>query len=435
MGVLGRVLVPALLLRPGAAQPALKFAFDVDVSSWDVWFNQTRDQCNDRDTVDQAMAAFRRDDGSVVAFSGDNDIKGNGVPVPGGGFFRMVGSSLHDLVRDCTAPVLKGGPAFADPASYPHSVWLMATWTEDGETVHGLVHDEYHANVTDAEMCPAGDHGICWYSTILAVKSTDGGRTFEYQTSPQNPRGIAVSSPVGYQPGQEGGRPQGTSAGGHHLVHDPHDGYLYLLTGCGQGAHLPGGEIGRCVWRTKDISDVAAWRGWNGAAWTVTSVDPYASPARSSEGHLPALVSGSLPGPQSVVYHEGLELFIAMGSSLTSASGERPKVQTWYMTSTNMTTWSNKRAAAAAFELPGPFLDRANYPHLIDADSPSRNFDVIGRASKSVYLQLITHIPHTGPGFPRAGVAIPVTVELAAEGTAELASEDELSAERFPQLV
>ena len=117
MGVLGRVLVPALLLRPAAAQPALKFAFDVDVSSWDVWFNQTRDQCNDRDTVDQAMAAFRRDDGSVVAFSGDNDIKANGVPVPGGGFFRMVGSSLHDLVRDCTAPVLKGGPAFADPAS------------------------------------------------------------------------------------------------------------------------------------------------------------------------------------------------------------------------------------------------------------------------------------------------------------------------------
>ena len=59
---------------------------------------------------------------------------------------------------------------------------------------------------------------------------------------------------------------------------------------------------------------------------------------------------------------------------------------------------------------------------LIDADSPSRNFDVIGRASKSVYLQLITHIPHTGPGFPRAGVAIPVTVEPAAEGAAELAS-------------
>ena len=111
-----------------------------------------------------------------------------------------------------------------------------------------------------------------------------------------------------------------------------------------------------------------------------------------------------------------------MGSSLTSASGERPKVQTWYMTSTNMTTWSNKRAAAAAFELPEPFLDRANYPHLIDADSPSRNFDVIGRASKSVYLQLITHIPHHTPGFPRAGVAIPVTVEPAAEGAAELAS-------------
>ena len=45
MGVLGRVLVPALLLRPAAAQPALKFAFDVDVSSWDVWFNHELRLC------------------------------------------------------------------------------------------------------------------------------------------------------------------------------------------------------------------------------------------------------------------------------------------------------------------------------------------------------------------------------------------------------
>lgn len=417
MAVLASVLT-ASILHSGAAQPALKFTFDVDERHWEVWFNQTHDQCNPRDTVDQSMAAFRRDDGTVVAYSGDNDAL-NGVTVPGGGFFRMFGSSVNHLERDCSAPVLPGGSQ-ADPASFPHSVWLMATWTDDGETVYGLVHDEYHANLTDAEMCPSGDKTACWYTTILAAKSTDGGQTFEYQTSPDNPRGIALSSPVKYQPGQEGGHAQGIP--NHHLVHDPRDGFLYLLAGCAQGAYLPSDRFpkgGRCVWRTKDISDVKSWRGWDGEAWTVTSVDPYASPTSTDPtGHLPSAVSGVPPGSGSVVYHEGLELFITMGSKVIEGPNGRPIVQTAYMTSSNMTTWSSYKGAAK-FELPEPYHGCAIYPHLIDADSPARNFDVIGKDSKSIYLQFITNdlrtVPPSESAFIRAGVSVPVTIEVASE--------------------
>ena len=66
-----------MLLATTAGQPAaadgLKFTFDADPGTWQLWFNATRDACNSVDTPDQSMAAFRRDDGTVVAFIGDAD--------------------------------------------------------------------------------------------------------------------------------------------------------------------------------------------------------------------------------------------------------------------------------------------------------------------------------------------------------------------------
>ena len=81
----------------------------------------------------------------------------------------------------------------------------MATWSADGgDVVHALVHDEFHANITDNVTCPSGSHTDCWYTTILAATSTDGGRTFEYARTPSNPRAIALSGPTGYRPAKVG---------------------------------------------------------------------------------------------------------------------------------------------------------------------------------------------------------------------------------------
>ena len=106
-------------------------------------------------------------------------------------FYAMEGPSLAGpLRRDCAAPVLRGGnrssPVFSDPSVFPHAVWLSAVWTADGETVHGLVHDEYHGDraLNGTSSCP----GTCWYTTVLQVVSTNGGRSFTYATSPSNPR-------------------------------------------------------------------------------------------------------------------------------------------------------------------------------------------------------------------------------------------------------
>jgi hypothetical protein len=110
----GRALLAALLAttatRP-AAVAGLKFTFDADPATWQLWFNATRDACTPHDTPDESMTAFRRDDGTVVAFMGDSDRNFSDKGPIVGGFYCSHGPSVLNLTRDCSAPVLKsGGP-------------------------------------------------------------------------------------------------------------------------------------------------------------------------------------------------------------------------------------------------------------------------------------------------------------------------------------
>ena len=224
----------------------------------------------------------------MVAFIGDADRKSVHGPIVGG-FYRSYGPSVLNLTRDCSAPVFKSGAAGNGPGVFPHNVWLMATWTDDGTTVHGLVHDEYTPNATDTKLCPGGFvknrtvHHTCWYTTVLDVVSTDSGRHFDLVHTVDNPRAIALAPPVGFNP--EFTHPQGFP--NSHSVQGP-DGYLYALLSCGEGAHIPSAAFptgGRCVYRTTDIRNVGGWRGWDGKGWSASVVDPYANPAPPTAGH------------------------------------------------------------------------------------------------------------------------------------------------------
>ena len=115
-----------------------------------------------------------------------------------------------------------------------------------------------------------------------------------------------------------------------------------------------------------------------------------------------------------MVYLEAHGLYVAMGTKLKPAAskGQRPIVHVYYQTSTNMTTWTPTRDAGA-FELPGTFDGCAVYPRLIDAASPSRNFDRVGAGSTEVFLQFATGLyPPVKGTISRAGVAVPVRIEL-----------------------
>ena len=184
------------------ALPLLSFRFDTNASKWRQWFKQSETtSCPGLTIPDQAMAAFRRDDGSVVALIDT---------------YALRGPSITELQHNCSSPptIRANFTKGTDPSVFPHAVWLTATWTADGETIHGLVHDEYHP-----KLCP---HQTCWMTTVLAVKSTDGGHSFEYVRTKANPRAIALASPLPY----EASFTHAQGLPNNHIVQDPRDGWI-----------------------------------------------------------------------------------------------------------------------------------------------------------------------------------------------------------------
>jgi hypothetical protein len=231
-----------------------------------------------------------------------------------------------------------------------------------------------------------------------------------------------------------GGLPQ-RGQPNHHIVQDPRDGFIYALASCSENAFLPnsssaaaeaprgGPRGGHCVYRStpKTIGDgLAAWRGWDGHRWSVTVVDPYSVPTPSTAGHLPAIVGPGVEGSGGVVFVEPLGLFVAVGAHCNQAAGRPPTMHVTYITSANMTSWSAVRAGPSVPLLAPTVTCASIYPHLIDAASPSQNFDVIGNGSTSatVFFSVIVGdrvpgpVPHAQAS--RAGLFIPVTIELVA---------------------
>lgn len=60
---------------------------------------------------------------------------------------RLVGSGFDDLVVSCEATMRSAYDH--DPAAHAHHEWLAAVYTEDGQTVHGVVHNEFHGYASE----------------------------------------------------------------------------------------------------------------------------------------------------------------------------------------------------------------------------------------------------------------------------------------------
>ena len=171
---------------------------------------------------------------------------------------------------------------------------------------------------------------------------------------------------------------------------------------------------GRCVYRTTPGSiggGMSAWRGWNGTAWSVTVVDPYATPPPTPGGHLPAVVGPGIIGSGGVTFLASAGLFVAVGTHCTQEKGGPPVMHLVYSTSPDMTTWT-PILPGGSVALPAPLTGDTIYPHLLDAASPSRNFDVLGSGG-NVVLQIICGDQIPGPSrsqASRAGLFIPIAI-------------------------
>lgn len=355
-------------------------------------FDWTTDRCEDEHIPDIAARAIRNADGLVQLY------------VTHYVTYRMTGPSLDEVTSDCTTRTWQS--AFdPDPAQHNEAGWIAAPFTEDGETVHAVIHNEYRGFVFEAaDRCPLGDYLSCIDVSLTMAVSTDGGATFDHIAPP--PAQLAASLPYVYDPE---GVPSGIWQTSNIVERD---GYHHLMANISAYPDREGDPPGQwsCLLRTDDLSDPQSWRYWDGTDFVGEFVDPYLEPTDGVEVCPPVArpqIGAELV--ETIVYDEALDAYVAMGMSNDPSTGGTWGV--YYSLSDDLISWSPR---ALLIELPmSPSVADENndlryaYPAIIDPDSTSLNFDT---SDGEAYVY-ITRLNAGGNSLDRDLVRYPIRVE------------------------
>ncbi|WP_375465591.1 hypothetical protein [uncultured Methylobacterium sp.] len=334
-----------------------------------VVFKAGRDACDGADVPDASARAFRDASGAVALF---------------GMHYRnraLRGPDLDHLKLDCRV-VLDSGEE-SDPKLYDDRSWITATWTGDGSAVAALVHHEYQANAHPGR-CGFKTYEACWYNTITAAASTDGGRTFARTGPPVVVAGAPFRQDVG----------QGRHRGFFNPSNIFADGRWRYVFASTTGWDRPGEqEAGVCLFRTDRPADPSRWRAWTGTGFTAAFPDPYRTAPRGETCKPVA----PFPTPVgAVVRHRATGAFIAvfMAKADAKAGGAFPRSGFYWTSSRDLLTWDVPRLLVAGATLyddpctaPGGLIA---YPALLDPAAQGRNFDDAGESAILTYATLRT---------------------------------------------
>ena len=352
-------------------------------------FDVARKSCRDFTQPDINPRAIRVASGETRVFALDQDNR------------PFVGQSLLTLEPSCRSALSSGENA--DPAAYDGRRYIASTWTTDGTAVAALVHNEYHADAHPGR-CRTADGLACWYNTILAVRSTDGGASF----APALPL-VVASVPFRQDADQTRHRgffnPSNMFAG-------PGGVYTFAST-----TGWAGQDAGACLLYNRDPLDPAGWRGWNGRSFAARWTNPYRQQARA-DACQPIKPFGYPVA--SVVRHRGTGLYLAIWEqpklAAPSPFGDFPVAGIYLATSRNLVDWSDPSLVvpAAVVHQPCGLHDENRggvilaYPSLLDDKAVGRNYDDVGDRA----WLFVTRIALDGcnPGTKRVLVRQPVTI-------------------------
>lgn len=342
----------------GAAEPPL--AAVTLVGAPETVFSAVRDACDRDDMPDAPVRTFRAADGTVAMFGLHTMNR------------ALRGPDFGGLRIECRPALPSAGNE--DPAAYDDASWIAATWTADGRAVSALIHHEYQAN-THPGRCGRTEYLACWYNSVVAASSGDGGRTFARAAPPV----VAAGAPFRQETGQ--GRHRGFF-NPSNIVRSEEDHYVLIAT-----TGWAGQESGACLFRSRDPADGGSWRAFDGAGFTVAMGDPY----RGGASAAPCRTVGPFPAPVgSLVRHRGTGAWLAVFQA--SAGGPFPEAGFYVTSSRDLVAWDRPRlllAGRTLYDDPCTSGGRlVAYPSLVDRGATGRNFDDVGDEAELYYASL-----------------------------------------------
>ena len=334
----------------------------------EVVFDWTTARCEKMNIPDLPARAFRDASGQVQLILSDNYN------------YRMVGPDLNSLTPDCQAVMRSDNNA--DPALFSDNEWIAAPYTQDGQTIYALVHNEYWGH-THPGQCPQNDYFPCWDNSITLAISTDAGKSYSHAAQP--PSHLVARLPYPYK---AGAGPEGTRNPSNII--QGKDGFYYSF--------LNVSEYGTqkqwvCLMRTDNLADPVSWRFWDGKGFDGQFVDPYLNPPANPTNHICSALEWDNIGASlndSITFNTYLNRYVLVGLSADTL-GKREKWGIYYAFSDDLIHWTHRKLLR---EMPLPWTVKQNtdvsylYPALLDPNSPSRNFETTG---KTAYLYYTRH--------------------------------------------
>ena len=368
-GEKSRAIALALLTLVGWPVHAADLTLEL-VGTPTMVYDSAHDGCTADDFPDLNARAFRDAAGHTVMFA----LHDGNRP--------LVGPDLTHLKPDCHVALTS--PADPDPAHYADRNFVAATWSDDGRTVAALVHHEYHAD--QFGRCTARGDLACWYNTILAYRSVDGGLDFSRRARP-----VVAAAP--FRQGIEQGRHRGFF-NPSNIVAGEGEASLWryaLISTTGWN----GQPFGNCLFRSADPA-AGDWRAWDGHGFTIRYDDPYRPGFRPPK---PCATLAPFTFPVgSVVLHAPTHTFVALFAA--KAGGLFPLAGFYAATSRDLMHWGAPRLVLASPTLYDD-LCRAgssivSYPAILDPASTARNYDTIGDAPELFFTRIAVEGCATG---------------------------------------
>jgi hypothetical protein len=329
-------------------------------------YDWTTMRCQDGDIYDGPAQAIRDPTGRIQLFASNAGAR------------RMLGPDFDHLTHECTTrfPL----PFDPNPAHYRYSNTLYGIYTENGQDVYALVHNEWHGWELPG-ACPAGfGKRRCGSGAVTFAVSHDAGETYVAPAPPDNLVATVPPRPV---------------------VDDTRTGLFSPTAPIKKGSYyyamaLIGGiddqDVGVCVMRTPNIADPSSWRGWDGTSFSVRFRNNFYENVSPQRAHLcePASYENIMQMERSITYNTYLGKYVLTGNAVKydPALG-RTVFGFYFSTSDDLVHWSMRQLIMETPSLVshlcgGP--DATSYPSLLDHDSAERNFRV---TDATVYLYFV----------------------------------------------
>ncbi len=328
----------------------------------EVVFNWTTQRCADDDIPDMSARAFKDINGNIQLIDSHYTNR------------RFIGSSLNTLNHPCE--IILNSDLNPDPSQYNDHEWLASTYTLDGQTIYGLVHNEYHGHIYPPSSAPSTciDYPSCWYNAITSAVSTDSGLTYTQNSAPNH---LIASIPYPYTGNANNGMPYGYFNPSNIIQKD---GYYYAFLQVEPYQNVQ--TWGSCPMRTQNLADPTSWRFWDGTGFNNVPIHPYFASVVNPANHLCQVVSQSnlQKYANSLTYNYYLGKYIMTGVWNNLAS---PGSGFYFSLSSDLINWE-----------PPQFLMSATMPWIASIGSEWQGYPVLLEETNSMNFEITGQTPY-----------------------------------------